>query len=190
MGVHMKNKSSCKKGFTLIELLVVVLIIGILASVALPQYQKAVEKSKAAQALILLRTVYQAANSYYLVNGTWPTSFDELDITPTAWTGNTRWYTYSSVKDTRSNEEWSLQLGNYNGDEYIFVGRISGNYAGGGFGMFRKANAHAVTDEVLCLENHFPGGVVFAGDTGEYCKNLFKGALFATGSTIKHFRLP
>ena len=66
-------------GFTLIELLVVVLIIGILAAIALPQYKKAVAKSKYATLKNITNSLYQSEQIYYLANNVYATTFDKLD---------------------------------------------------------------------------------------------------------------
>ena len=69
-----------KKGFTLIELLVVVLIIGILSAVALPQYTKAVKKSRVANMQPTLKALLQAGQVYRLANGDVLVDIDDLDI--------------------------------------------------------------------------------------------------------------
>ena len=58
-----------KKGFTLIELLVVVLIIGILASIAFPQYQKAVDKARVAEVVLFVNNAKRAVQLYTIQNG-------------------------------------------------------------------------------------------------------------------------
>ena len=68
-------------GFTLIELLVVVLIIGILAGVALPQYQKVVAKARYTQMITAGKSLKDAMELYYMANGDYPFFWSDLDIT-------------------------------------------------------------------------------------------------------------
>ena len=181
------------RAFTLIELLVVVLIIGILAAVALPQYQKTVEKSKAAQAWVVLNAFYQAYARYYLANGGTATDIAELDVDMpwtdfSAFTGNG---TYPTI--ARANEDWTVEL--YRNSEDlagVCVGRLRGAYTGGGFCRFLLVpNSYTwlEADKIYCVERVPGPGVVFQKNKGDYCQKMFNGT-FKGRNNFNFFTLP
>jgi len=179
-------KQNKKQGFTLIELLVVVLIIGILSAVALPQYQKTVEKSKSAQAVTMLKSVYQAAEEYYLANGTWPTSFEKLSVSA-PWTGTEKWYTSGDIRNAVSNQDWSLQIVQDSFLAGINIGRWSGKYKGGGFGIWRKYNYGNTMplNTVICIE-----AVAHITNPGDYCQKVMQsGQLISAGPTLRYYKM-
>ena len=172
-------------GFTLIELLVVVLIIGILAAVALPQYQKAVERSRAAQALTLLKSISQAAQTYHLANGVWPTKFEELDV-EIPWTGNKKWHL--SAQDTKSNGEWSAQLYTEDTSSYLmlWIGRISGPYAGTGLAAVSSRNFQPMCTEDTTGHNTSS----FSLGEGAYCQKVMRGSFLWGNGGMDYYTLP
>ena len=69
-----------RKGFTLVEVLVVVLIIGILTTVALPQYQKAIERSRSAAAITALGNLARGEKAYQVLRNTFTDDLGLLDL--------------------------------------------------------------------------------------------------------------
>ena len=118
----MKNFSTGRlSGFTLIELLVVVLIIGILSAVALPQYQKAMLRSRYAQTQILARNLYDAAQRYYMANGEYAPDLTALDIQ----LGGTLSANNRSV--SFGNYQCTYWVGNENSSDSILCSLVSNN---------------------------------------------------------------
>ncbi len=157
----MKKKN--KLGFTLIEMLVVVLIIGILAAIALPQYQKSVEKSKASQALTLLQSIYQSAQVYRLTTGNWPYNVDQLDI---------------DIPIDFKGEKWKIWFDSSSETNTLGVGITcaQGKYSGTGFAKYTEHSYAIIPKETnLCIERQKGNKPLFNGTRGSYCNKIFNG---------------
>ena len=113
------------KAFTLIELLVVVLIIGILSAVALPQYQKAVEKARMTEAVMAVEKIAQANQLYKIANGSFTRNITDLDID---YPGESTPYcgTINGIKTTN----YTLTASNCSGDQYLIALAIRYNNSG------------------------------------------------------------
>ncbi|MBI1953792.1 MAG: type II secretion system protein [Candidatus Omnitrophica bacterium] len=73
-------RRNAHKGFTLLELLVVVIIIGVLAAVALPQFGKATERAKQSEALSILGAMRTAEFLYYQEHDSFTTDSAKLSV--------------------------------------------------------------------------------------------------------------
>ena len=150
----MKNRSTGRLGgFTLIELLVVVLIIGILAAVALPQYQKAVLRSRYAQTQILARNLYDAAQRYYMANGEYAPDLTALDIqVGGTFSANNQSVTFGNYqcnnmmgREDISDSVWCVLIGSRFGTRYFLNGRNMGDPT-----RYCVASSQATKEQEIC----------------------------------------
>ena len=118
------KKMNNKSGFTLLEIIIVIIIVGVLASLALPRFFATVEYSRSTEALAAISAVRQALERCYLQrNGDYTscTAFNVLDIEDPANSPNNHFgytinntsatgYTITAARNTRDNGDGSSTI--------------------------------------------------------------------------------
>ena len=117
-----------RKGFTLVEVLIVVIIIGILASIGIPQFGASIEKAKGGEARAGLGHIQTGEKVYFAENEYYTTVQGDLDITLT----NKYWtFSLSTPTSTTYTATATRSGGTYSGQTLTMdqSGAISGNWA-------------------------------------------------------------
>jgi prepilin-type N-terminal cleavage/methylation domain-containing protein len=133
------DRSATRRGFTLTEMMVVTLIIGVMAAMSVPSFQRAIEQSRANIAVANLRAIWAAERLYWLEYHTYTTSVATLQTlgvldngVPTTASASMGGYQYSiagtdaAMTATATN---ASGLGAYRVDE---TGSVSGSITVGG----------------------------------------------------------
>ncbi len=186
----MKNR-----GFSLLEILAVILIIGVLASLLLPMYNKAVERSRSAEGLLLLRRLYDSQKIYQTAHGKFASSFADLDFTFSGekvtckQNNNSKCWGYYNTEGLKG-KIWSVEL-EKGSNPSISVGLISGPYAGAGFFMQleRASGIQYPLEKIACVENIL-GKFKYKGREDSYCADLMGGKFHSKSSTSRKYELP
>ena len=147
--VLLYKRKHLRKGFSLLEVLVVTLVIGVLAAIAVPSYNKSVKKSRVSDALNNLEIVSTKQQDFLINNERYAETFAELKL-PMDFSGVSE----DGKKGTIGNFEYTLSKGcvkaKYSGNDSYTIGRNSSN-------------------EVFCIDGNckFISDLVSTGKEGE-----------------------
>ena len=118
------GKRQRHSGYTLIDVMIVTLIIGVLASLGLNQYNKYVARARRPECIVAFRTLAAQQREYFLTHGTYAGTFPALGfnveggalVSPTELQG--RRYNYRLLQDDGPRSWYLVATGNIDGDPF------------------------------------------------------------------------